>query len=187
MLAKEEEMPRELLLDPQKIIFRQIVGTDWECTKNFRCKNGSMDAFLNMEAYEKHIWREASTTLVFYENDLAGYYTLQRNEIKITEPISELVTQDALALARLAVDSKFQSKGLGTYILREMIIKNAYAANEMYIITDAVYEKWEWYQSIGFKSLVESEVDPEKPNEVVYMVFELMDEKLIEEYCNEDL
>ena len=139
-----------------------------------------------MEAYAEHIFRHASTTLVFYEGELAAYFTLHRAplELQVGENEDDKVTQDALALARLAVTKRFQGRGLGTYLLKEIIIRNAYAHNEMYIITDALYEKWKWYYEIGFVPLIEDEINEDNPNDVVFMVFELFDERLIVEYLD---
>ncbi|AFM01426.1 putative acetyltransferase [Desulfitobacterium dehalogenans ATCC 51507] len=179
-------MPKELELEISKLYIRGIKAEDWAESKEFRCGNGSMDNFLYMEAYEEHIYRHASTTLVFYEEELAAYFTLHRAPLKfqLGENEDEKVTQDALALARLAVSRKYQGKGLGTHILKEIIIRNAYIHNEIHIITDALYEKWKWYNEIGFVPLIEDEIDEENPSEVVFMALELLDGKLIVEFID---
>jgi len=166
--------------DPSKIILRGINSSDQDFIKDFDCGNGSMQSYLRDEAYYNHITREASTTLVFYEGEIVGYFTLYRSPILIRQGSDE-TTRDALALARLAVAKQYQNKGIGTYIIKR-IREIAYLTNEMYIKTDALYERWEWYQKRGFKHVIDEEINPETTAGFVYMIMELLDETLIEEY-----
>lgn len=175
-------MPKELKLNPSKIVLKGIISSNLDQVHEFKCGNGSMESFLKLEAYPSHIMREASTTLVFYEDKLAAYFTLHRSSIHV-EHNSENTTIDALALARLAVASEFQNLGMGTYIIRK-IKEIAYMINEKYIKTDAVFERWEWYRDRGFIPVIEDEIDPEKTPGFVYMVVDLYDDKLVQEYCN---
>lgn len=88
-----------------------------------------------------------------------------------------------MALARLAVAKEFQSLGVGTYIINK-IKEIAYMTNEKYIKTDAVFERWEWYRDRGFISVIEDETDPEKTTGFVYMIVDLFDEKLVDDFCD---
>ena len=63
-------MNNELQLDPSNILLRGLTLSDYKYLKNFKCGNGSMELFLEAEATERHIRREASTTLVFYNERL---------------------------------------------------------------------------------------------------------------------
>lgn len=182
-------MNTELQLDPSNIHLRGLTLSDYKYLKDFKCGNGSMELFLEVEATERHIRREASTTLVFYNERLAGYFTLYRSKILLSEDsihedqiqVLPSITRDALEIARLAVDTDFQHKGLGTYII-EYIKGNAYLANEMYIKLEALYERWEWYKKKNFYPVIEEEIDPDKNEGFVYMIMSLYDEKLIDEY-----
>jgi GNAT superfamily N-acetyltransferase len=175
-------MNKDLDLDPSKIFLRGIISSDYEATKEFHCSNGSMELFLSTDAFISHISREASTTLVFYENELIAYFTLHHEKIKSETPF-ENFDSNALSLDRLAVSSKFQSKGVGTYLMKR--IKDiAYMTNEMYIQAYAVFDKWQWYQDLGFRYFFEDDINEKKTNGLVYMIFELLDEKAIEEYCD---
>lgn len=175
-------MPKELKLDPSKIFLKGIISFNLEQIQEFKCGNGSMESFLKIEAYPSHIMREASTTLAFYGDKLAAYYTLHRSPINIEHGL-ENTTKDALALARLAVATEFQGLGLGTYIINK-IKEIAYMTNEKYIKTDAVFERWKWYKERGFIPVIEDETDPEKTPGFVYMIIDLFDDKLVEEYCD---
>lgn len=137
-----------------------------------------MDRFLVDEAYIAHIEREASTTVVFYEGKLIGYFTLKRSMIRI-EGIEENI--HALDLARLAVAEQYQGKGFGTYIIN-YIKQIAYLTNERFIQTDAVFERWPWYKDRGFEPVIEEELDPKTNSDFVYMIMDLYDEQLVKEY-----
>ncbi|SFM11711.1 Acetyltransferase (GNAT) domain-containing protein [Pelosinus propionicus DSM 13327] len=143
-----------------------------------------MDDFLIYEAYVAHLQRDASTTLVFYDNNLAAYFTLQRNDITILTENSEAIKVQALALARLAVSKQYQCKGIGTFII-ERIKEIAYMTNERFIKTDAVFEKWKWYEKRGFQYAIEDEINPETTEGLVYMIMDLYDEELISQYFEE--
>ncbi len=55
----------------------------------------------------------------------------------------------------------------------------AYMTNERYIVTDAIYEYYKWFENQGFKVLIPEEVEN---TPCVFMAMDLFDEKLIEEY-----
>ena len=141
---------------------RGISFHDIQHTAKFNCDNSSMNNFLHLEAYAAHIEREASTTLVFQNDNLVAYFTLHRVPIQINSD-----NKDALSLARLAVDKNYQYKGIGTYII-DKIKEISYMTNERYVHTDALYEKWEWYTKQGFDVAIESEVENE--NNFIYMM-----------------
>jgi predicted N-acetyltransferase YhbS len=73
-----------------------------------------MDLFLETEAYPSHIERQSSTTLVFTNGELVGYYTLRH--IKLSSLLAGLPPEkdrDVLDIARLAVKREFQGQGIG--------------------------------------------------------------------------
>ena len=170
-----------LNLNPSKLLLRGIVLSDEQNYINqFNCGNGSMENFLRDEAYVSHLKREASTTLVFYEERLIAYFTLHRMAIQFEED-DEIKKTEALSLARLAVELNYQDQGVGSFIINK-IKEIAYITNERFIQTDALFEKWEWYQRRGFNYAIEEEIDPSKNNECVYMIMDLYDESLLTEY-----
>jgi GNAT superfamily N-acetyltransferase len=145
-----------------------------------------MEEFLKREAYICHVSREASTTLVYYSDKLIAYYTLARTPLKI-DIKADLIRNEhfyALDLARLAVSNEYQGKGVGTYLITH-IIDIAYKINDRFITTDALYEKWEWYQKLGFDYLIENEVNPKTTDGLVYMLVDLYDSELYEDYFDE--
>lgn len=179
-------MSKELELNDSLIYFKNVSLEAYPDMASFYCSNHSMDEFLKKESYISHISMESSTTLVYYGEYLAAYFTIQRSKLKIEfEP--DLVQEKhmySIDLARLAVASKYQSKGLGTFIIKK-IIELAYRVNTRFITTDALFEYWEWYRRFGFDYLKESEIREDTTDGLVYMLLDLYDPELIEYYFNE--
>ncbi|MCE5287284.1 MAG: GNAT family N-acetyltransferase [Pelosinus sp.] len=175
---------REAIFNPSDVILKGIIESNLNHIKAFTCGNGSMDNFLQCEAYIACLEREASTTLVYYKEELVAYFTLQRAELKIQLDENVQQSRDGLSLARLAVDENFQGHGIGTYII-ERIKEIAYMVNERFIQTDAVYEKWEWYQARGFEYVIEDEINPTNTDGLVYMLMDLYNEALIDKFFDE--
>ncbi|WP_165452212.1 GNAT family N-acetyltransferase [Paenibacillus thalictri] len=181
-------MPKELQVDPQKIIFKTISVEDLSQIKKFDCDNDSISEFLIGEAFFSHLLREASTTLVFVGDQLAAFYTLQRLPLNFdVSQIEHLHDQHrmSLDLARLGVSKHFKSLGIGSYIVKH-IIDLAIKTNERFITLDALYESWTWYQELGFNYTIEKEiVNPNASDGLVNMILELYDEKFINEFFDE--
>lgn len=152
--------------------------------KKFKCGNGSMDLFLAVESYPSHIERESSTTVVYINDKLVGYYTLRH--IKLSSLLTTITPEedrDVLDIARLAVDIQLQGKYIGTAIM-ENILKMAVQLNERFIVLDALKEKWSWYaKKFDFEPLFESDI--EGSGELVTMLIDLYDQDLIERYYDE--
>lgn len=136
-----------------------------------------MNAFLKRDAYYKHMSREASTTLVFIDGELVGYYTLLRGKIKV-EDGSET---ECLEISRIAVIGAKQRQGIGTTILTH-ILELADTFNERYIILFAVTEKVDWYRNHGFRLASEEEYQKDIDTAVIYMYLNLEYPDLLEEY-----
>ncbi|WP_411348517.1 GNAT family N-acetyltransferase [Paenibacillus sp. WLX2291] len=165
--------------------FKQMTKEAVKTTASFYSGNSTMDSFLRENAYYYHITREASTTLVYYDDQLIAYYTLTRN--LFDGVIDNLAKQEhlwALDLSRLAVVVDFQNKGVGSFIIKH-IIDLAQRINDRFITTDALFEKWEWYHHFGFDYLVESDINPITTKGLVYMLLDLYDPNVLEDYFDE--
>jgi GNAT superfamily N-acetyltransferase len=179
-------MNKKLELDPNKINYKNVTLEAYHDMASFYCKNHSMEEFLKRESYPSHLSRESSTTLVYYDSILVAYFTLQRTRLKIEfEPgLVEETHKFALDLTRIAVANDYQNKGIGSYILNN-IIEIAYRVNDRFITTDALFEKWEWYNQFGFDYLKEDEVNPDSSTGLVYMLLDLYDPELLENFFDE--
>ena len=110
---------------------RLIRLEDYSEIQKFDCGNTSIENFLKQDAYYLTIMRECSTSLVFYQSDLIGYFSLRKSTLKV-EIDDELINFPCLDIARIAVHKDFQGKGYGTYILHS-IFKLADTVSERFI------------------------------------------------------
>lgn len=181
-------MPKRLNIEPNNIQFKIISTDDFTHINTFYCGNYSIESFLKEEAYYSHISREASTTLVYVNTELACFYTLRRTPLKLGIDIKADIPEHhhySLDLARLGVSTKYQGQGIGSYVVKN-IIDMAYQIGDRFLTTDALHEKWEWYRDIGFYALINDEItQPENHDGIVYMIMDFYDPNLIDEYFNE--
>jgi GNAT superfamily N-acetyltransferase len=117
------------MLDLTKLSITSVDLPHYLLLKEFDCANGSLNRFLQNEAYILDISRESSTSLVLHDKNLVGYFTLTRTGLNLEESsLKELSHDSSLDIARFAIDKTYQEQGIGTYILDE-IKKLAYRVN----------------------------------------------------------
>lgn len=165
-------------IDFSLIQFKLITQDDYNLYKNFKCTNSSMDRFLRNDAYFSTITKEAATSLVFYKDQLVGYFTLQRHKTRVFEEIDQ---SSFLYIERLAVSENYQGNGIGKYILNE-ILKIARMINERIVFLDALIEKVEWYENRHFIKAIEEETEMSNKDGLVLMFADLLDRELEKQY-----
>jgi predicted N-acetyltransferase YhbS len=151
--------------------------SNWEKIHTFNCNNQSMNSYLTQEAYYNSIEFIANTSLVLNEeNDLVGYFTLVQNNINFPSgPIP------CLEVARLAVSHNHQKKGIGSYILKQ-IVQSGIQTNNRYITLDAISSEIDWYLKRNFIPFKSEEM---MSSLLVYMYCDLYDEDLVESFLDE--
>ncbi|MTI83917.1 MAG: GNAT family N-acetyltransferase [Firmicutes bacterium] len=167
----------------QPLSFYPIIDCNYDTYKNFRCKNSSMESFLRTEARLSHLEKDSSTTLVFVEDEIIGYFTLRHQEVAF-ETDDEIHTEDCLEIARIAILESKQGLGFGQLVVSH-IIDLAYMFNEKYIVGAALTEVVDWYRSkFQFKLMIEDEFSniENEPITFIYLNLEFAD--LLEEYYN---
>jgi Predicted acetyltransferase len=169
-------------IDTSQLIYKIISIEDIREIKGFKCGNGSMELFLQTEAYASHIHREASTTLVYLQDKLVGYFTIKHEDADHEPWVEGSNYKSSLDIARIAVSEDMQNNGIGTEIINE-IIKKAIQVNERFITLDALKEKWEWYKRFGFDYLFEDDLTSDSI--VVTMILDLYDVDLIDQYWDQ--
>lgn len=175
-------LEHRLELDLEKLTYKIISIDNISDIKNFKCGNGSMELFLHTEAYISHIERESSTTLVYYDNLLVGYFTIKHEETDYPPWLDGSSYNSSLDIARLAVSSDLQGNGIGTTIV-EKIIKMATQVNERFITLDSLKERWMWYRDFGFNYLFEDDIN--SSSEIVTMLLDLYDADLVMKYYDQ--
>lgn len=162
----------------ESIVLQSIIDCDYENYKNFTCGNGSLDQFLKMDAYLSHVEKEASTTLVFVNKALVGYFTLKHSKIQFENDEGNIEAVDCLEIARIGVSLSKQNQGIGKAIVNH-IIEYAYIFNEKYIISFALRERLKWYlRNFGFQVAIEEDLEVDSSDAVVSIYLNLEFQKL---------
>ncbi|AFZ13740.1 GCN5-related N-acetyltransferase [Crinalium epipsammum PCC 9333] len=131
---------------------------------NFHCGIEALDSYLKKQA-RQDLRRFLTAVFVLSNldsNEIAGYYTLAATAIQLAELPLTLTSKipkypliPATLLGRLAIDEKYQKKGLGTFLLFDALqrSKNSEIAS-MAVIVDAKNEQaqqfYEYHQFIPF-------------------------------------
>ncbi|OIJ19293.1 hypothetical protein BKP45_14155 [Anaerobacillus alkalidiazotrophicus] len=127
---------------------------------------------------------DASTSLVFYENELVGFFTLKPDKIEVEDEEEGIKHVICLEISRIATSSSYQGRGIGTFMLLH-IVNLARSVNYRYIVLDALIEKADWYINRNFIPLVESEHIVSNEHGLVYMYRDLYDVELVETFYDE--
>lgn len=131
------------------------------CPSSFECgtSKGQKDLsdFILTDAlkYQEHF--TGTTKLVFFENEIIGFFTLAASEIKLKESersIKNLKVFPSLKLARFAIQSQYQGKGLGKDIIKfvvGLVIQLNVYIGCRFILVDALPESTDFYRKLGFE------------------------------------
>lgn len=103
---------------------------------NFECDSNDLTNFLKNDALKQQDMNLNLTQLVICDNEIVGFFslltdtlklkTLENNnlkkEIKLELDIGENNEIPAIKIGRLAIDKKYSKKGLGSHILRNILL-----------------------------------------------------------------
>lgn len=132
--------------------------------KSFDCGNNNLNVFLRNFAWPNDRNGIGKTYVLIDKKSICGFFTLSSAQIKRSSLIDESNIDlprypiPAIRLARLAVDKKYQKKGLGAQLLKEALIKIVNASNVVGIYLIVVEPKINavgFYEKYGFKRLDE--------------------------------
>ena len=98
-----------------------------EVVENFSCKAKEIDDYLKKKAYMDMSKIKSVTYLLFKNNELFGFYTLNIYQIEGEKPNDDgdIERFNYLELKYLGVDVKYQNKGIGSEIMEKIIIPEA--------------------------------------------------------------
>lgn len=152
------------------VIVRRLEQDD--VVENFDCKDEALNNFLKKHAWSNQRKISIGVTYVVVDESapktVLGYFTLATSAIpRDTFPkkhVRGLPAYDLplILLARLAVDHRFEGRGLGRLLLREAFRISISVSGQVgcrYIITDAYRHKMSWYAHYGFIELEGGEED----------------------------
>lgn len=162
-------------------VFRSITAGDRNAVQSFDSSNASLDDFFKVNAYAKHINREASTTLVLANGELVAFFTLVDSQIDIEDS-----AEPCLNVARIAVGRELQCTGIGSSCL-EFIKTLATMCNYRFLTLDSLHVRREFYKKRGFSPFLEEEYARGNEHGLVAMWLDLLDERLIEQYIFDEI
>lgn len=157
-----------------------------EKTEGFKCEEPRLNSFLDHDAYYEHIMCLSKTKLVKVNNKLVGYYTLALKPIETIIEDSDDIQYMGISLKYLAVDEKYQNRGVGTLILNNVLpmcqeFASSIGCRCLYI--DAVDSKVEWYLKRGFQAL--NNKNNNIYNTTTPMIIDYQDDEIVNDYFDE--
>lgn len=156
-------------VEPLDLEFEQY-KTESRPVDSFDCGNAELNDFLctdEVEKYERELF--GRTWLVFYKGELVAYYTVSNGSLRIEYLKSHRGFSNAgeyhinsipsLIVGRLAVDKRWQKKGIGRTIMAK-IAAQAYESSETaglrLIVVQAEKEAINFYDKLGFVPVFET-------------------------------
>ncbi len=133
---------------------------------NFTCGIESLDRYLKQQA-SQDLRRRVATVYVMVLPDTSsviGYYTLSAFGVEtgllpetLTRRLPRYPTLPAILLGRLALDERYQGKGLGEFLLMNALRRSLVASQEIaavLIVVDAINDSARrFYERVGFTRL----------------------------------
>ncbi len=135
--------------------------TDEHDLSNFDCGNENLNRYLKNEALKQQEGMLNLTTLVMYENEIIGYFSLLTDSFKVKEITDEKTIEEiknkkpsvknvpAVKIGRLAIDKKYRNCGIGTHVLRNIINDILYLSKNIvgvrFITVDGLATAYHFY------------------------------------------
>lgn len=156
-------------IDPYKFSFESF-KSESTAVRLFDCGNKDLNTFLRSDEvanYEKELL--GKTTLVFYDGNLVGYYTISNGSLR-TEYLKtwrsftkagevHLNAIPCLIIGRLAVDKRWQNRGIGRAVMQRITIHALDCSKHSGIrllVVQAKKEATDFYKKLGFDFVFET-------------------------------
>ncbi|HEX9995801.1 MAG TPA: GNAT family N-acetyltransferase [Abditibacterium sp.] len=138
------------------------VLTEGDSTESFSCGEAELDRFLHGSALNRQKAMLSRTYVVTVGNEIAGYYTLAHVQLQASAMPTKMSrgmpsSIPAILMARLAVDERFQKRGLGESLFADALMRTwsvveQGAAPVRFFLVDAKHEKAKaYYLRFGMK------------------------------------
>jgi ribosomal protein S18 acetylase RimI-like enzyme len=146
---------------------------------SFSCKDSDLNAFLKNDALNYQKYMISKTNLCFFGNELVGYITLTidtigTRKVKVNDEFESKYSYPSIKIARLAVDSRFERRGIGTHLLYAAIGKALSISDSVgcrFVLVDSKKDAISFYEKYGFKKAILKEKD--KRDNYAPMYFDL--------------
>ena len=130
---------------------------------SFNCANSELNGFLKEDALSDQRNLISKTSLCFWKGELVGYIalatdTLEAKAVYIADGVEQYkyAKYPSIKIARLAVDSRFEKRGIGTHLLYAAIGKTLSICKSVgcrYILVDSKPEAIDFYKKYGFQEI----------------------------------
>jgi len=145
---------------------------------SFDCGKEDLNRFLKRQAWNNQQAHSAQTYVLAKDLNVLGYYSLAAGSISHDEATER--TKKGLArhpipvilLARLAVDTSLQGRGVGPALLKDALLRSAHAADTIGARALIVHTKDE--QAKGFYEHFNFEPSPSDPYHLVLLTKDLI-------------
>ena len=145
----------------------------------FDCGNPTINGQI-YESYYPTLLQHGYAYRVIVSGSVAAYYMIKLRTIKlenapeeISEYSSSLISDcGAVHIKYIAVDTKYQNKKIGTYILKAIVMQVSKMCQQMPITImtlDALTDKYKWYKNNGFNAFNEEELEKCETTIPMYM------------------
>lgn len=151
----------------------------------FDCGKEGMNDFINTEeVYEFQRQKLGNTRLVYYDDELAAYFTLAPNALTRQEYAGDETKHSgelydklgeipAMLLGKIAVDKEYKGEGLGSYVLDHIIGLSRKAKDVPFriVLLHAHDDVIDWYEDRGFV-LSQAGMNENRENKIMFMDLE---------------
>jgi GNAT superfamily N-acetyltransferase len=125
----------------------------------FNCKNEELNDFLKNDALIDQGNLVNRTRLCFFNGSLVGYYSLSAVIIKMQSVIDGIESfpyeeYPAIKIVRLAIDSRFEGLGIGTFLMKFILVQVVSICDSIgcrYLLVDSKPGSIGFYKKFDFK------------------------------------
>lgn len=146
-------------LNPELLVIEQLSSSN--IPKEFDCTDNDLNEFITEDAFKHQEEHVAVTDLVYYDGELAGFFSLAADCISLDLTEKEDLPDEiqyseypALKICRFAICHHLQDNGLGRMVFDAIL---GFAIEELqpfigirYISVDAYRDSEEFYAKLGF-------------------------------------
>jgi GNAT superfamily N-acetyltransferase len=152
---KSENLRHESLDD--ELVILPLDETD--DLSSFNCKSEELNDFLKTNALVDQNNLVNRTRLCFCNGYLAGFYSLAADTIETKSVIDGIESYPyrkypAIKIARLAIDSRFERHGIGTFLMKIILAQTVSICENIgcrYLLVDSKLESIGFYEKFDFK------------------------------------
>ena len=168
-------------IDPDALRVERFVET--RKVQTFDCGNKDLNDFLNTrEVAEYERQGLGRTYLVYYRGDPVAYFTVSFDSLRVeylktVKSFSRfaemrLEALPAIKIGRLAVDSKFQNRGIGRFLIKYisgMALEESGKMGVRLLVLQAKPESIRFYEQCGFKLTWETKREKARRNRTMFL------------------